>query len=158
MDKNYEQYMKDLPVIPEVAFKIMRIAEDKLDISFHELENIIKVDPGLTAKILKIANSALYARQREIKSLQMSITLLGFANIKSLVLLVSATNTFAKFKKTKFYQRFWKHTILTAFLAKHIAKGGGNQDADLRKVGYKYGAFDLWYSYFCVSDGIEAGS
>ena len=114
--------MKDLPVIPEVAIKIMRIAEDKLDISFHELENIIKVDPGLTAKILKIANSALYARQREIKSLQMAITLLGFVNIKSLILLVSATNTFAKFKKTEFYQRFWKHTILTAFLAKHVAK------------------------------------
>ncbi len=48
----YERYLKQLPVIPEVAAKIVRIAEDKLDISFKELENIIKVDPGMTAKIL----------------------------------------------------------------------------------------------------------
>jgi len=117
----YESYLKNLPVMPEVATRIMRIAEDKLDISFKELEEIIKVDPGLTVKILRIANSALYARQREIKSLQMAITLLGFKNIKSLVLLVTASNTFAKHKKTAFYQSFWKHSILSAFFAKHIA-------------------------------------
>lgn len=121
MVDKYESYLKNLPVIPEVATRIMRIAEDKLDISFKELEEIIKVDPGLTIKILRIANSALYARQREIKSLQMAITLLGFKNIKSLVLLVTASNTFARYKKTAFYQSFWKHSILSAFLAKHIA-------------------------------------
>ncbi len=107
--------------MPEAATRIMAIAEDKLDISFKELENIIKMDPALTTKILKIANSALYARQREIKSLQMAITLLGFKNIKSLVLLVAASNTFARLQKTEFYQFFWGHSILTAFYAKHIA-------------------------------------
>ncbi|MQY76409.1 MAG: HDOD domain-containing protein [Spirochaeta sp.] len=121
MVDNYESYLKNLPVIPEVATRIMRITEDKLDISFKELEDIIKVDPGLTVKILRIANSALYARQREIKSLQMAITLLGFKNIKSLVMLVTASNVFTRYKKTAFYQSFWKHSILSAFLAKHIA-------------------------------------
>lgn len=116
----YERYLKHLPVIPEVAAKIVRIAEDKLDISFKELENIIKVDPGMTAKILKVANSALYARQREIKSLQMAITLLGFKNIKSLVLLVSAAGLIPKHGQTAFYRQFWGHSIRTAFLARHM--------------------------------------
>jgi putative nucleotidyltransferase with HDIG domain len=110
-----------MPVIPEVAAKILSIAEEKLDISFKELEDIIKVDPGLTSKVLKIANSALYARQREIKSLQMAITLLGFKNLKSLVLLISASGAFSRFKNDPFFQYFWKHSILTAFLAKHMA-------------------------------------
>ena len=122
MDQNYERYVKDLPVIPEVALKILRIAEDSPDISSRELENIIKIDPGLATRIIKISNSALYARPKEIKSLQMAITMLGFTSIKSLVLLVSVSNTFAKLKRTEFYQRFWKHTILTAFLAKHITQ------------------------------------
>jgi putative nucleotidyltransferase with HDIG domain len=117
---SYERYLRQLPVIPEVATKIVRIAEDKIDVSFKELENIIKVDPGLTAKILKVANSALYARQREIKSLQMAITLLGFKNIKSLVLLVSAAGLFPKYRKTPFYGRFWGHSIRTAFMSKHM--------------------------------------
>jgi putative nucleotidyltransferase with HDIG domain len=107
--------------MPDVATKILSIAEDKLDISFKELEDIIRVDPGLTAKVLKIANSAMYARQREIKSLQMAITLLGFKNLKSLVLLVTASGTFARDRNDRFYQHFWKHSILTAFLARHMA-------------------------------------
>ena len=50
MDQNYERYVKDLPVIPEVALKILRIAEDSPDISSRELENIIKIDPGLATR------------------------------------------------------------------------------------------------------------
>ncbi len=121
MNESYEKYLKNFPVIPEVARKIMSMAEDKLDISFKELENIIIIDPGLTAKILKVANSALYARQREIKNLQMAITLLGFKNIKSLIMLVTASNMFTRHKTSKFYQTFWKHSIISAFLSKHIA-------------------------------------
>jgi putative nucleotidyltransferase with HDIG domain len=120
MEKNLLKYINDLPVIPEVATKVINLAEDGLDISFKELENIIKIDPGLTSKILKIANSALYARQKEIESLQKAITLLGFKNIKSLVLLVIAAKFFQKAENAEFYQQFWKHSIITSFMAKTI--------------------------------------
>jgi len=120
VENNLLKYINDLPVIPEVATKVINLAEDGLDISFKELENIIKIDPGLTAKILKIANSALYARQKEIESLQKAITLLGFKNIKSLVLLVIAAKFFQKEKSTEFYQLFWKHSIITSFMAKTL--------------------------------------
>ncbi len=118
---DYSKYMRDLPVIPDVAAKIMGITEDKIEISFRELENLIKIDPGLSAKILKIANSALYARQKEIKSLQMAITLLGFKNIKSIVLLVSASNLFSGSKAKQFYKQYWKHSIITAFISRDMA-------------------------------------
>ncbi len=116
----FENYLKQLPVIPAVANKILHEAEEMEEISFKELEEMIKVDPLLTAKILKVANSALYARQREITTLQMAITLLGFKNIRSLVLLTIASNMFAKYKKTGFYEQFWKHSLLTAFIAREL--------------------------------------
>jgi putative nucleotidyltransferase with HDIG domain len=119
--KDFSKYMSSIPVIPEVATKIMGIAEDKLNISFKELENIIKIDPGLTSKILKVANSALYARQADITSLQIAITLLGFKNIKSLVILVTASSFYLKDRRTEFYKTFWKHSIITAFLGKEMA-------------------------------------
>lgn len=136
MPQKYEEYLKKLPVIPDVASKVLSIAEDKIDISFKELENIIKVDPSLTAKILKIANSALYARQREISSLQMAITLLGFKNIKSLVLLVTASGSFQQHRSTEFYQIFWKHAIITAFLGRHLSlRSGRKESADEAFLG-----------------------
>ncbi len=121
----YIEYLKDLPVVPEVATKILKLAEDNLDISFKELESIIRMDPGLTAKILRIANSALYARQKEITNLQMAITLLGFKNIKSLVLLVTASNMFSNMRKTSFHDYFWRHSLITGFIARSISQRCG---------------------------------
>lgn len=128
---DYSQYLKNMPVIPDIASKILTVTEEKVDISFRELENTIKMDPGLSAKILKVANSALYARQREVKNLQTAITLLGFKTIKSLVLLITASNMFSRNQNMEFYRFFWKHSILNAFMAKNIAeKTGFKQLAD----------------------------
>jgi putative nucleotidyltransferase with HDIG domain len=124
---DYAKLLRNMPVMPEVATKIMSIAEDKIDISFRELENMIKLDPGLSAKVLKVANSAMYARQKEVQSLQMAITLLGFKNIKSLVLLVTASNMFSRDKESGFYSFFWKHSILNAFMARDLAKLSGSR-------------------------------
>ena len=55
MNDRFEKYLKTLPVIPEVAVKILSIAEEKLDISFKELEDIIKVD--LATSIFRCLNA-----------------------------------------------------------------------------------------------------
>lgn len=119
MDK-FDKYIKSLPIIPDVASKIMAIADDNFDISFKELEDIIMIDPMLTARILKVANSAMYARQGEIANLQVAIGLLGFKNIKSLVLLITASQFSKELKPSKYMTNFWRHSIATAFIAKHI--------------------------------------
>lgn len=118
---NYDEYMKNLPVIPEVAIKILSIAEDNIEISFHDLEEIIKIDPALTAKVLKVANSALYARQSQVTNLSKAISLLGFNTIKSLVLIISAASAFKVEGRLPFYRSFWKNCVLTAFYSKELA-------------------------------------
>jgi len=128
MVEDYEKYIQGLPVMPEVATKILSMTEDKLEISFRELERLISTDAALTTKILKIANSALYARQREIKSLQIAITMLGFKNIRSLVLLVTASQNYAQLGREPFYQFFWSHSVLTAFCARLVAGRSGHKD------------------------------
>lgn len=120
VDLDIEKAMKELPVIPDVAMKIVGMAEESMDLSFGQLEDLIKLDPILSAKILKVANSALYARQREITSLKMAISLIGFKTIKSLVLLISASNLFSKYRKTQFYRMFWRHSLYSAFASKRL--------------------------------------
>jgi putative nucleotidyltransferase with HDIG domain len=127
MVNDYEKYIQSLPVMPELAAKILSMTEERLDISFRELEKLISTDAALTTKILKIANSALYARPQEIKSLQMAITMLGFKNIRSLVLLVTASQSYAQLSRQPFYQFFWNHSVLTAFCARHVAGRVGHK-------------------------------
>lgn len=118
--QEFEKYLNDFPIIPVIASKIMSIAEDNINISFKDLEDMISIDPMLTAKILKIANSALYARQNKIINLQMAISLLGFKTIKSLVILLTASKFSKELKNRKILNSFWKHSIATAFIAKNI--------------------------------------
>ena len=124
----YEQYVKQLPVIPEVARKVVNITEERIDISFGDLEELIMMDPGLTTKVLRVANSALYARPQEITNLRTAISLLGFKNIKSLVLLVTASTLTRDNRRCAFYRFFWQHAIMTALTARHIAKRLGMKE------------------------------
>ncbi len=128
VDLDIERAMKELPVIPDVAMKIVGMAEENMDLSFGQLEDLIKLDPVLSAKILKVANSALYARQREITSLKMAISLIGFKTIKSLVLLISASNLFSKYRKTQFYRMFWRHSLYSAFTSKRLTLLSSTKD------------------------------
>jgi putative nucleotidyltransferase with HDIG domain len=122
VDESTLDRVKDLPVMPEVAAKVMQLKEGGREVSFRELEGMIKVDPGLTAKILKIANSALYARQREVTNLQTAITLLGFQNIRSLIMLLTASRMFPRMASSSFQPAFWRHSIVSAFLSRSLAQ------------------------------------
>lgn len=121
MDSRFLKLARDIPVMPAVAAKVLGMATDGQNVSFRELEDIVKVDQGLTARILKIANSAQYARQREIKDLRTAFTLLGFNTIRSLVLLVTASGMFSRIRSTEFYRDHWYHSIMSAFLARNLA-------------------------------------
>jgi putative nucleotidyltransferase with HDIG domain len=133
VDESALARVKDLPVMPEVAAKVMQLKESGREVSFRDLEGMIKVDPGLTAKILKIANSALYARQREVTNLQTAITLLGFQNIRSLIMLLTASRMFPRMTRTSFQPAFWRHSIVSAFLSRNLvlrcAKGSPAEEA-----------------------------
>ena len=123
--EKYDKYLKNIPIMPDVATKILTYAEGLGEVSFSELEDLISLDPGLTAKILKVANSALYARQQQITRLQTAISLMGFKAIKSLVMLISASNMFQKNAVTPFYKFFWQHSLITAFIARKLCDTAG---------------------------------
>lgn len=137
----------ELPSMPQVVAKIIQIDENNIDVSSDQLETIIAVDPALSSKILKIANSAFYARANKVSSLSQAITLLGFKTIKSLTLLVSASGMFPK--KTSSIQvqkEIWMRSVLNALIGKMIAektKERGQKDdvfmgALLKNIGQLY--------------------
>ena len=71
----------DLPAMPNVVEKVLRMVQDP-ETDVDDLQHVIEVDPGLTSKLLRVANSAYYAREREIASLNHAILTLGFSRIR----------------------------------------------------------------------------
>ncbi len=119
----YNKYIFDLPIIPRVVSEVISIPNNS-NISSTEIENILKIDPYLTSRLLKIANSSFYSRQREITSIKDSITLIGLKKIKTICLLIAGSEIINN-KKDIFYKEFWKEAINTAFIAKSIANETG---------------------------------
>ncbi|MDH5718075.1 MAG: HDOD domain-containing protein [Spirochaetia bacterium] len=126
--ENFNINMIELPPMPQVVSKIIQIDENNIDLSSNQIQNIISVDPGLTAKILKLANSAFYARSKKIDNLAQALTLLGFKTIKSLTLLVSvAAVMHQNGSNSQIQKELWMHSVLAGFISKIIAEKTGNR-------------------------------
>ncbi len=123
--------IESLPALPTVAFRIMRITADPKSTA-NDLMKVINRDVSLTAKILKIANSPFYGLAREISSLQHAVTVLGFKEIRNLVISTVAFDSFKSLKQSEKFNinKFWKHSFSCGIAAKIIAtdlKCSGNE-------------------------------
>ncbi|MFL0799092.1 MAG: HDOD domain-containing protein [Agarilytica sp.] len=72
-----------LPTMPEMAIKVREVAEDA-DASIKQLNDVISNDAALTARIIKVANSALFRGAREIEDLAMALSRLGMQTTSNL--------------------------------------------------------------------------
>jgi len=123
--------IKSLPTLPTVALRVMAVTADP-DSSANDLMGVISPDVSLTTKILKIANSPFYGLTREISSLQHAVTVLGFKEIRNLVISTVAFESFKNLEQNgKFdISKFWQHSFYCALAAKTIAvslKDGSNE-------------------------------
>lgn len=114
--------MKALPTLSIVVANAIQVVSNPLT-SASDLSRIISVDQALTAKVLRLANSAFYGFPFRIKNITQAIAILGFDTIRNLVLTVSVYKIFTKDINIEFsHQEFWKHCVGVAICAKLLAK------------------------------------
>ncbi len=73
-----------IPVMPETAIRVREAADDP-NTTGRDIARILEADPALAARVLRLANSALYAGRTEIKDLTHAIVRLGSSTVVSLV-------------------------------------------------------------------------
>ncbi|NOZ85586.1 MAG: HDOD domain-containing protein [Deltaproteobacteria bacterium] len=71
------------PMLPRVAQDLMRLANDPKT-NFNQVEKVLSMDQAMTAKIVKIANSALFSRGTEVRSLKTAVARLGLVRIRDI--------------------------------------------------------------------------
>ncbi|MDX1765282.1 MAG: HDOD domain-containing protein [bacterium] len=117
----------DLPAVPAVANKVMKLLADP-NTSSQKICRAIADDQALTSRILKIANSAFYGCLRTINNLQAAVVVVGYNAIRSLVLAVSTKEVYAKFGLTE--RMLWEHAVGTGIACHVLAKETGVTKAD----------------------------
>ena len=106
----------NLPVLSPVAIRVVQLSNDPVCDS-RRLGETISADPGLSARVLKLANSSYYGFSGDIISVQQAIILIGFSAIRNLVLGLSMKDLFANCPETTYLDELWSHSYLTACLA-----------------------------------------
>ena len=110
-----------LSSIKNVTSGIVRIISDPGS-SAKDLKELIEIDPPLTAKVLKLANSAYYSPGKRIGEIGQAIITIGFDAVKELALSQKVCEIFDKDESLAGYSRMllWKHSISVALLGKMI--------------------------------------
>ena len=124
----------ELPTMPTVAKRLIEMLckEEK---ETNELCQLISQDPALTARLLQIANSALYSFSSEVTSIRHAVVLLGQDEIIQLAISTLLSKLFLTVpKELKGHaERLWKHCLATAFIAKDF--DSDIQEPDLYTLG-----------------------
>ena len=111
--------IKQLPVIPKLLHELMQdFSSDNSRI--EDIAKKIAMDQVISAKVLKMANSAAYRRGPEITSIEQAVMRLGFNSLRSLVVasgLMTSFRTPSNFDKNK----FWVDNFQVATIAKALA-------------------------------------
>ncbi|NLK73519.1 MAG: HDOD domain-containing protein [Clostridiales bacterium] len=113
----------DIPVFPHTVTKIINLT-DNPDSSIDDIEKEILMDSSLTARVLRMANSAYYGVQRKISTVSDAVILLGFQAVKSMVLSATVSKIMAKELPGYGFQRdaLWKQSLAAAICARLIAR------------------------------------
>ena len=110
-----------LPSLPEIYIKVTELIESE-DSSSMDIGEAIQADPSLTAKILKMINSAFYGLSSEVTSVPQAISLLGRKQLKQVLLGSILAEVFPDLDSEHFsLHQFWEHSVKTAIIARHLA-------------------------------------
>ena len=112
----------ELPLLPEVAQKVIAMTSDE-NCNAAQLSNIIHQDQALAGNVLRITNSASYAGNCKIVSLQQAVSRLGLNLLREITLAASVQNSvFNVPGKASIVGHLWSHSLASSAYAKEVAK------------------------------------
>ncbi|MGD9149331.1 MAG: HDOD domain-containing protein, partial [Desulfobacterales bacterium] len=119
------------PGMPTTAAKLLPLLEDS-DSTATEIENILKYDPGLTANILKLTNSAYFGIPTRISSVRQAIVLLGWKRLLQVVMTICMSPLMNKTIPGYDLPRgaLWQHSVAVSVAAEILVKALRIPDAD----------------------------
>lgn len=158
-----------LPSASPIVVRLLQLATDERS-SSADLAMVIEQDPGLTTRLLKVANSAFFSGPRKAASVSQAILLVGHTRLRVMALSLSLRDSFPLGKVHGLdYEYFWKTSLYRALIAQGLAQqmpGGGIAHLDevftaglLQEIGmlmlYQVCPASLQASFPAVSEPLE---
>ncbi len=138
IDSEIERRIRHLPAFPTILSELIGLTSSDTSAA-KDLKECVEKDPVLTARLLRLANSAFYSPRLPVTSVQQAVVMLGQQTVKSLAM-AAATLKFLG-QEVGVYGMvkggLWMHSYVTAELARRLAQEAGwmNHEQDVVFAG-----------------------
>lgn len=119
-----ERLVEEVSTIHSLPMFYSRLSEaiDHPRFSIADIAKIISEDQGLTARILRLANSPLFGYFSKIETITQAVTIIGVLQVRELALAISVMDVFAGIPESLVnMEQFWRHSLATGVAARHLA-------------------------------------
>jgi len=124
--------VEHLPTLPEVPLRVLQLMDDP-ETSLGDVSVEIALDPVLAGRVLKLANSPLYAGRGGADTLASAVVRIGLREVRTLVVTVGVVQAFNSPTRILSLREAWRHAIGSAVLARKLAS-----DTKLREPDRAY--------------------
>ena len=118
LDELFQQ-PQALPAVPKIVHELIDSFNNE-DISIEEIARKLAADPVLSARLLRLANSAYYHVSRTIGTVPESIAMLGFVTVRTLVISSGLTGGYKSMPGLDLNQ-FWRYSMHAAAVSGWVA-------------------------------------
>lgn len=126
-----EKIVETMPAFPASVRTILDITND-INCAPKDLVKVIELDPVLTAKVLKLVNSAYFGLSREVTSVKYSVVYVGINTIKNVAISIAAIGMLPHTSSGGYdLNRFLNHSLTTAAISRLLARTRGVSESEL---------------------------
>lgn len=116
------QKIEELPPLPDIVVKLLHASRDP-NVSVRDMVELIKYDPALTVKVLRLCNSSYYGLPRKINSIQEALVYIGTDTLINFVL-AGCLSSFYQQAQSGYglgKGELWRHSVACAIASQRIA-------------------------------------
>ena len=112
----------DLKTLPHVAIRVTQLVNSE-SATLKDFEEVIKLDPILIIRLLKLVNSPYFGLVNKVDSIAKALVYIGMSNLRNMVAIEAIRSLFKEEGGEEFSRsQLWKHSATVAILAKMIAE------------------------------------
>ncbi len=117
-----QRQISEISTLPHVAMRIIEVAQDPSS-GAADLKRVVEGDPALSARVLRVVNSAAYGLETRVTALHQAISFLGFSQVRNLALTASVAEIFRQESQLGTYRRsdLWRHMVSVAVCSRLVA-------------------------------------
>ena len=123
--------LNSIPTVPAIIRPLLHYLEMPVDqVEMTRIVDLVSCDESISAQCLRVANSALYFRNREVKTVHGAVVVLGVRQVREILLSCSLLNLLPKGSWVIDPLVFWEHSLGCALLCRYCARKARFRDPE----------------------------